>query len=65
MSNGGVDLQRVHAGIRAMQSTAEELLAVSEGFPALNRNIRRIQATLRMLEFDICDVVDLDNTSSG
>lgn len=58
------DLQRIHAGIRAMQSTAEELLSVSEHFPALNRNIRRIQAGLKMLELDICDVVEMENLAA-
>ena len=64
MSRADIDLQHVHAGVRAMQSTAEGLLAGSEGFPALNRNILRIQAALKMLELGICDLVDMDKTVS-
>ena len=57
-------LRRIHSGIRAMQSKAEELLTGSEDLPALNRNIRRIQASLKMLELDICDPLDLDESAS-
>ena len=55
-----LDFQQICAGIRAMQSTADRLLASSERIPALNRNLRRIQASLKMLELDLCDPVDLD-----
>ena len=64
MTATGLDLQRIHTDIRSMQSTAEGLLSVSEHFPALNRNIRRIQAGLKMLELDICDLVDLEGTNA-
>ena len=56
-----LDLQKIHTGIRAMQSSAEQLLAGSEHFPALNRNVRRIQASLMMLEMDICDLLDSES----
>ena len=61
MSTSGLDLQQIHADIRAMQAAAAGLLAGSESFPALNRNIVRIQAALKMLELDICDLVELKN----
>ena len=59
------DLKRIDAGIRALQSAAEGLLSSSEDFPALNRNLRRIQAGIKMLELDICDLLDLDKLSKG
>ena len=64
MTANGLDLQRIHNDIRSMQSTAEGLLGVSEQFPALNRNIRRIQAGLKMLALDVCDLVDLEGSSA-
>jgi len=60
MPDKELDLQHIHSQIRAMQSTAEGLLPGSERFPALNRNVRRIQAALKMLELNICDLVDLE-----
>ena len=63
MTATGLDLQRIHTDIRSMQSTAEGLLTVSEHFPALDRNIRRIQAGLKMLELDICDLLDLEDSN--
>ena len=58
------DLKRIHYDIRDMQSLADGLLAGSANFPALNRNIRRIQASLKMLELDICDLLDLEALST-
>jgi hypothetical protein len=60
-----MDLDQIYAGIRAMQSTAEDLLTGSEHFPALNRNLRRIQASLKMLELSVCDPVDLEKRSAA
>lgn len=58
------ELQQIHTKIRTMQSIAEELRSISEQFPALNRNIRRIQASLQMLEIDICDPVELESRTA-
>ena len=58
------DLKQIHNDIRTMQSMADGLLAGSTNFPALNRNIRRIQASLKMLELDICDLLDLEALSN-
>ena len=60
MPDNELELQKIYSDIRAMQSRAELLLAGSEQFPALNRNVRRIQASLKMLELDICDLVELE-----
>ena len=64
MSVNDLDLQKIHSDIRAMQTTAELLLAGSKQFPALNRNVRRIQAGLKMLELNICDLVELEKRTA-
>ena len=63
MPVGKLNLEQIHSDIRSMQTTAEGLRVVSDNFPALNRNIRRIQAVLKMLELDICDLVDLEQST--
>ncbi|KPJ78897.1 MAG: hypothetical protein AMJ54_01130 [Deltaproteobacteria bacterium SG8_13] len=64
MPDNDYDLQKLHSDIRLLQSITDRMLDGSEGFPALNRNIRRIQAGLKMLELDICDWVDLEKLST-
>jgi hypothetical protein len=39
-----------------MKKTAEELKLMGEDFPALNRNMSRILASIRMLELNISDL---------
>jgi hypothetical protein len=45
--------------IKAMKASAVELETLGEEFPAVSRNIARIMASIKMLEINICDVVDL------
>jgi hypothetical protein len=58
--NSQVDLHGIHARIGSMQQTALELKAMGEDVPCLVRNVERILASLKMLEIDFCDVVDLE-----
>ncbi len=44
--------------IRLMQSIAGELSDRAAAIPALERNIARIQASLRVLELDFSDALD-------
>ena len=60
MPTGHLKLEQIHSDIRSMQATAEGLRLGSDNFPALHRNIRRIQAVLKMLELNVCDLVDLE-----
>jgi hypothetical protein len=42
-----------------MQQTAHELKQLGEHFPALDRNITRILASLKMLQINISDAVEM------
>jgi len=54
-----LDLNRINANIVLMKKAAEELARMGENFPALARNIVRIQASLKMLEINVSDIMDL------
>jgi hypothetical protein len=56
-------LEEIGSKIRLMQTAAKDLLDRSENIPALNRNVTRIMASLKMLEINICDVLDMSNQS--
>ena len=51
------DLKDINAKIRLMQEIAGELAERAEDIPALERNIVRIKASLKMLELNISDVI--------
>jgi hypothetical protein len=44
-----------------MKRTAKELKHMGEDFPALTRNLVRIEASLKMLEINISDLVESDS----
>jgi hypothetical protein len=54
------DLKKIHAKIQLIKKTAEELKRMGENFPAINRNTVRILASVKMLELNVSDVVELD-----
>ena len=60
MADNKIELEQIYANIRIMKSAADELERLSGSFPALNRNTRRILASLKMLEMNISDLVELD-----
>jgi hypothetical protein len=51
-----IDIKKLDGKIQSMKKTAEELKLMGEDFPALNRNISRILASIRMLELNISDL---------
>ena len=55
-----IDLAGINAKIQLMKKTAEELSQVGKGFPAIARNIVRLSASIKMLEINISDLVELD-----
>ena len=57
------DLNAIDAKIRLMKKTAEELNRMGDDFPALAKNSARILASVKMLEINISDVLDLKNPS--
>jgi hypothetical protein len=58
--NSGIDFVEINEKIRLMKQTAEELNQAGEYFPALARNTVRILASVKMLEINVSDVVELD-----
>ena len=52
------DLKKMSDIILSMKQRADELKEIGSYFPALDRNLVRIQASLKMLEINICDVVE-------
>ena len=54
-----IDLDEINAKIQLMKKTAEELKRIGEEFPAIARNTVRILASVKMLEINISDLVEL------
>ena len=54
-----IDLHEINDKIQLMKKTAEELNRIGEGFPAIARNTVRILASVKMLEINISDLVEL------
>ena len=59
--NSPNDIKKIYDKIRVLKRTAEELNRMGEGFPALARNSTRILASVKMLELNVSDLVDLDS----
>jgi hypothetical protein len=59
--NPQIDLNKINAKIQLMKQAAEELNQLGEKFPALARNTVRILASLKMLEINVSDLVELDS----
>jgi hypothetical protein len=54
-----IDLHEINEKIQLMKRTAEELTRIGEDFPAIARNTVRILASVKMLEINISDLVEL------
>jgi len=54
------NLELINSKVQLMKRTVEELRHLGEDFPALFRNLVRIEASLKMLEINISDLVELD-----
>ena len=55
-----IDLREINEKIQLMKKTAEELNHIGENFPAVARNTARILASVKMLEINISDLVELE-----
>ena len=60
--NPRIDINIIDAKIQVMKKTAEELNRIGENFPALARNTVRILASVKMLEINVSDLVELDSS---
>ena len=54
------DINKMSEKILLMKQTAVELKEMEAFLPALDRNIARILASLKMLEIGITDIAELD-----
>jgi hypothetical protein len=54
-----IDLNKINDRIRSLKETAEELSRMAGAFPALEKNTARILASIKMLELNASDAVDL------
>ena len=52
-------LEQIDRDIRRLREIAARLKAAQPDFPALVRNADRILASARMLELNVCDLLDL------
>ena len=55
------DLLEIAEKIQVMKRTAEELKRMGDNFPALTRNSVRILASVKMLEINVSDLVELES----
>ena len=54
------ELKRIDTRIKAMKKAAQELKDLSGGIQAIDRNVSRILASLKMLEINVSDLLDLN-----
>jgi len=54
-----IDLNQINDKIQLMKKTAEELNRIGEDFPSVARNTVRILASVKMLEINVSDLVEL------
>ncbi len=57
-------LKKMDARIKKIRKAAEELKELSGGIQAIDRNASRILASVKMLEVNVSDIIDL-KTPSG
>jgi hypothetical protein len=51
-------LQKLSRKIQDLKKTAGDLRVMGAAIPAVERNVLRIQATIKMLELNISDIID-------
>jgi hypothetical protein len=57
--NSNYDIQAMAKKIEDLKQAVIDLKALSGGIKAVERNAERMLASIRLLELDICDVVDI------
>ena len=50
------NIEDIAQKIELMKQTATELKSISEGIQAVDRNVDRIMASIKMLEINVCDL---------
>jgi hypothetical protein len=57
--NAQIDIEKIDHRISILKKAAEELAQMGDEFPALKRNTARILASIKMLEINVSDIIDL------
>jgi len=55
-----IDIKKIDEKIQLLKKTTEELNQQCQDFPAIARNTVRILASVKMLEINVSDLVELD-----
>jgi hypothetical protein len=58
--NPRIDLHKINDNIVLMKKAAEELDRLGKDFPSLARNTVRILASLKMLEINVSDIMEIE-----
>jgi hypothetical protein len=53
-----IDLEGIEEKIQLIKEAAQELKEMGKNIPAMERNLLRILASIKMLEINISDVLD-------
>ena len=54
-----IDIEKIDRNITTMKKAAKELAQMGHDFPALKRNTARILASIKMLELNVSDIIDI------
>ncbi len=54
-----IDMEKIDDNIKTMKKAAGELTQMGDDFPALKRNTARILASIKMLELNVSDIIDI------
>jgi hypothetical protein len=57
-----LNLQKLAAQIESLKQSADALERLGGAFPAVAKNAARIQASIKMLELNVSDLVNLDKS---
>jgi hypothetical protein len=58
------EMKKIDTRIKTIKKVAQELKELSVGIPAVDRNTERILASVKMLEINISDVLDVITPSA-
>lgn len=53
------EIKKLDTRIKVIKKAAQELKELSGGLPAVDRNVERILASVKMLEINVSDVLEL------
>ncbi|MEW6377474.1 MAG: hypothetical protein AB1502_17000 [Thermodesulfobacteriota bacterium] len=54
------NLKKIDTRVKAIRKASQELKELSGEFPAVDRNAERILASVKMLEINVSDILELE-----